>query len=68
MEVSMDDKLDYMRWLEQMWDVSKFDPYSRTQREEERTEEVLGIFKELGELSKRRVETPDLPLWEAPLR
>ena len=64
----MDDKLDYMRWLEQMWDVSKFDPYSRTQREQERTEEVLGIFKELGELSKRRVGIPDLPLWEAPLR
>lgn len=51
-----------------MWDVSKFDSYGRTQREEERTEVVLGVFEELVELSKRRVEVPDLPLWEAPPR
>jgi hypothetical protein len=64
----MEENLDYMRWLEQMWDVSKFDYHGRTQREEERTEAVLGIFEELVELSERRVEVPDLPLWEAPPR
>ena len=64
----MEENLDYMRWLEQMWDVSKFDSYGRTQREEERTEEILGVFKELVELSERRVGIPDLPLWETPFR
>ena len=63
----MEENLDYMSWLEQMWDVSKFDSYGRTQREEERKEEVLGVFEELVELSKRQeVEVPDLPLWETP--
>ena len=63
----MEENLNYMSWLEQMWDVSKFDYYGRTQREEARTEEVLGVFEELVELSKRQeVEVPDLPLWEAP--
>jgi hypothetical protein len=59
----MEENLDYMSWLEQMWDVGKFDYYGRTQREEERKEEVLGVFEELVELSKRQeVEVPDLPL------
>jgi hypothetical protein len=62
----MEENLEYMRWLEQMWDVGKFDSYGRTQREGERTEVVLGVFEELVELSRRRVEVPDLPFWEAP--
>jgi hypothetical protein len=65
-EVSMEENLEYMRWLEQMWDVGKFDSYGRTQCEGERTEVVLGVFEELVELSRRRVEVPDLPFWEAP--
>ncbi len=32
----MEENLDYMRWLEQMWEVGKLDYYGRTQREEER--------------------------------
>ena len=32
----MDENLDYMRWLEQMWEVGKFDYSGRTRREEER--------------------------------
>lgn len=64
----MEENLNYMRWLEQKWDVSKFDYHGRAQREEERTEVILGVFEELVELSERRVEVPDLPLWEPPPR
>ena len=56
-----DDNQRYMRWLEEMWDAHKFDPHRGTGREERRTEEVLEMFKELGELSKREVESPELP-------
>jgi hypothetical protein len=60
-----DDKEDYMNWLERMWDVQKFDIPGRTEREEARTEEVLNLFKDLGDLAKRHVEPPNAPCWEA---
>jgi hypothetical protein len=59
-----DDSEDYMSWLERMWDVQKFDIPGRTEREEARTEEVLNIFKGLGELAKRHVQPPTPPGWE----
>jgi hypothetical protein len=58
------DKKQYLRWLEEMWDVHKFDLHGRTEREEKRKEEVLKIFEGLGEISGRRVEVPDFPPWE----
>lgn len=60
------DKERYLRWLEAMWDVHKFDFYGSMEREEKRTEEVLEIFKNLGELSKHRVQAPCFPPWEKP--
>jgi hypothetical protein len=60
-----DDKEDYMNWLERMWDVQKFDIPGRTEREEARTEDVLNLFKGLGDLAKRHVEPPSAPCWEA---
>lgn len=58
------DKKDYMNWLEWMWDVQKFDVPGRSEREEARTEEVLKLFKDLGDLAKRHVEPPTAPRWE----
>ena len=58
------DKKDYMRWLEWMWDVQKFDVPGRSEREEARVEEVLKLFKDLGDLAKRHVEPPTAPRWE----
>ncbi len=55
----MDDKQRYLRWLEEMWNVQKFDVYGSTEREEERTEEILEVFRDLVRLSRRRVELPD---------
>jgi hypothetical protein len=60
-----DKKEDYMDWLERMWDVQKFDVPGRSEREEARTEDVLKIFKGLGDLAKRHVEPPTAPCWEA---
>jgi hypothetical protein len=60
-----DKKEDYMDWLERMWDVQKFDVPGRSEREEARTEDVLNLFKDLGELAKRHVEPPTAPRWEA---
>jgi hypothetical protein len=60
-----DDKKDYMDWLERMWDVQKFDVPGRSEREEARTEDVLKLFKDLGELAKRHVEPSTTPHWEA---
>ncbi len=57
------DKESYMRWLEGMWDVHKFDLYGSMEREEKRTEEVLEIFRGLGELSRCRVEAPPFTPW-----
>jgi hypothetical protein len=59
------DEKDYMNWLGFMWDVQKFDIPGRSEREEARTEDVLKIFKGLGELAKRHVEPPTAPCWEA---
>jgi hypothetical protein len=56
----MDDKQSYLRWLEEMWNVQKFDIHGSTEREEERTEEVLEVFRGLVRLSRRRVEPPGL--------
>ena len=64
----MDDKQEYLRWLEEMWDVQKFDLRGSTEREEERTEEVLEVFRGLARLSKCQVEPPNLPPGELPRR
>ena len=64
----MDDKQEYLRWLEEMWDVQKFDLQGSTEREEERTEEVLEVFRGLVRLSKRHVEPPNLPPGDPPRR
>ncbi len=53
-----DDKRRYLRWLEEMWDVHKFDPHGSTEREEKRKEEILEMFKNLAHVSKFRVEPP----------
>jgi hypothetical protein len=55
----MDDKQSYLRWLEEMWNIQKFDIHGSTEKEEERTEEVLEVFRGLARLSKRRIEPPD---------
>ena len=60
----MDDKQRYMRWLEEMWDVHKFDIPGRTEREERKKEETLEMFRGLVELSKRSIDPPDFPSWE----
>jgi hypothetical protein len=61
----MDDKQRYMRWLEEMWDVHKFDIPGRTEREERKKEETLEMFRRLVELSKHRIiDPPDFPSWE----
>jgi hypothetical protein len=57
----MNSKEKYMRWLEEMWDVHKFDIHGRTQREEERKEEILQMFRKISELAQHHVETP--PFW-----
>jgi hypothetical protein len=56
-----DDNERYLRWLEYMWDVHKFDPHGTTQREERRTEEILEMFNALGELSKSMLDPPESP-------
>jgi hypothetical protein len=55
---------NYLRWLEDRWDVHKHDHfYNNAEREERRTEEILEMFKELGELHKCEVELPKPPPW-----
>ena len=44
----MDDKGKYLDWLEEMWNVQKFDVPGSTEHEEKRKEEVLEIFEGLG--------------------
>lgn len=63
----MNDKQNYLRWLEEMWNVQKFDVHGSAEREEERTEEILEVFRGVVRLSKRRVETPDFLLGEPPM-
>ena len=56
----------YLLWLEERWDAHKLDiHYSNGEREDKRTEDVIEIFKDLGELSKRGVEPPKSPPWES---
>jgi hypothetical protein len=62
----MDDKQNYLRWLEEMWDVQKFDIHGSAEREEKRTEEVLEMFKGLARLSRHHIESPDFPAWAPP--
>ena len=57
----MDEKEKYLRWLEEMWDVQKFDVHGSVEREEKRTQEILGMLEGLARLSRRRVEVPDFP-------
>jgi hypothetical protein len=59
------DEKDYLNWLGFMWDVQRFDVPGRSEREEARTEDVLNLFKGLGDLAKRHVEPPNAPCWEA---
>jgi hypothetical protein len=59
----MDSKEKYLRWLEEMWDVHKFDVYGRTEREEERKEEVLQMFRKISELAQHPMEAPRFSLW-----
>jgi hypothetical protein len=63
-ELTMDDDNQrYLRWLEEMWDVQKFDIPGSTEREEKRTEEVVEMLRDLARLSRRQVvEPPDVPL------
>jgi hypothetical protein len=63
----MDDKYRYMHWLEEMWEVHKFDIPGRTQREERKKEETLEMFRGLVKLSKHAVDPPDFPPWERSL-
>jgi len=54
-----------MLWLEERWDAHKFDLYYRnTEQEEKRREEILEMFRSLGEVAKRRVDPPRSPPWE----
>jgi hypothetical protein len=56
----------YMLWLEEKWDAHKLDlHYSNGEREDKRAEDVLEMFKDLGELSKRGVEPSKSPPWES---
>lgn len=52
----MDDKQSYLRWLEEVWSVQRFDIHGSMEQEEERTEEVLEMFRGLVRLSRRRIE------------
>ena len=56
----------YMLWREERWDAHKLDiHYGNGEREDKRTEDVLEMFKGLGELSKRREDPPQAPPWES---
>ena len=59
----MNSKEKYMRWLEEMWDVHKFDIHGRTQREEERKEEILQMLRKISELAQHHVQTPRFWPW-----
>jgi hypothetical protein len=52
---------NYLRWLEEMWEVQKFDLQGSTEREEQKKEEILEMLRGLAHLSRRRVEPPDFP-------
>ncbi len=52
----MDEKEKHLRWMEGMWER-----YQSITFEEKRKEEVLGIFEELAEISKRPMGMSRLP-------
>lgn len=52
------EKERYVRWMEMMWERNQ-----TSAREEMRTREVLDMFEDLAELSRRRVEAPRFPPW-----
>lgn len=55
----------YILRLEEMWDAHKFDLYYRnTEQEEKRREEILEMFRRLGEVAKRGIDPPRSPPWE----
>lgn len=62
----MDSKEKYLRWLEEMWDVHKFDINGGTQREEDRKEEILQMFRKISELAQHHVEAPRFSPWRPP--
>ena len=55
---ALNDKEEYLRWLETMWEH-----YNNISREEKRKEKVLKIFRDISEMAKREVESPDFPPW-----
>jgi hypothetical protein len=59
----VDSKEKYLRWLEEMWDVHKFDVLGRTEQEEERKEEVLQMFRKISELAQHPMEVPHFSPW-----
>jgi hypothetical protein len=63
----MDNKYRYMRWLEEMWEVQKFDILGRTEREERKKEETLEIFRGIVKLSESDIDSPDFSPREDPL-
>jgi hypothetical protein len=58
-------KLDYMRWLEKMWEDERFGVPGRAEREERRIEAVLSLFEGLRNLARRNVEPPIPSAWGA---
>jgi len=62
----MNSKEEYLHWLEEMWDVHKFDIHGGTQREEERKEELLQMFRKISELAQHHVEVPRFSPWRPP--
>ena len=62
----MNSKEEYLRWLEEMWDVHKFDIHGGTQREEERKEELLQMFRKISELGRHHVKVPRFSPWRPP--
>jgi hypothetical protein len=55
------DKERYKRWLEARWETYKRDYHGSTEHEDQRTEEVLEMLKDIGELSKREIDLPEPP-------
>lgn len=55
-----DERERHLRWMEILWER-----YQSIAREEKRMEEILGIFEEITELSKRPIEAPPLSHWDA---
>lgn len=54
-------KAQSLRWLEGIKRSQRL-----TDREERRKEEVLGVFRELYDISSRRLDPPDFPPWRSP--